>query len=89
MGRIGEMALQSVTLTREKCYLKCHISQNNEESITFDTFKTDVSIKWKLVYSRIFLRGEIFLFIKKEHSITNHCARQTIVTSPVKKKKNR
>ena len=69
-----------------KVSLKSYISQTNEESVTFDTFKTDVYIKWKLVYSRICLRGEIFLFIKKEHSITNHCARQTFVTSPVLKK---
>lgn len=69
-----------------KASLKSYISQTNEESVTFDTFKTDVYIKWKLVYSRICLRGEIFLFIKKGHSITNHCARQTFVTSPVLKK---
>ena len=26
--------------------LKCLFLQTNEESFTFDTFKTDVSIKW-------------------------------------------
>jgi len=33
--------------------LKRLIFQTNEESFTFVTFKTDVSIKWKLMYSRI------------------------------------
>ena len=30
-------------------WLKCLIFQTNEEGFTFDTFKTDVSIKWMLV----------------------------------------
>ena len=46
----------------EKCPLNCHVSKTKEESVTFNTFKTDVSIKWKLVYSRICFRGEILLF---------------------------
>ena len=28
------------------CPLKCFIFQTNEESFTFVTFKTDVSMKW-------------------------------------------
>ena len=43
MGGTGEMALQSVTLTKMICPLKCLIFQTNEESFTFVTFKTDVS----------------------------------------------
>ena len=37
----------------KNCPLKCLIFQTNEESFTLVTFKTDVSIKWKLMYSRI------------------------------------
>ena len=33
--------------------LKCLIFQINEENFTFVTFKTDDSIKWKLMYSII------------------------------------
>ena len=62
MGGTGEMALQSVTLTKMICPLKCLIFQTNEESFTFVTFKTDVSAKWKLMYSRISFLGEILLF---------------------------
>ena len=35
------------------CPLNCLIFQTNEESFAFVTFKTDVSIKCKLMYSRI------------------------------------
>ena len=35
------------------CPLKYFIFQTNEESFTFVTFKTNDSIKWKLMYSRI------------------------------------
>ena len=35
------------------CPLKCLIFQINEENFSFVTFKTDDSIKWKLVYSII------------------------------------
>ena len=35
------------------CPLNCLIFQTNEESFAFVTFKTDVSIKWKLVHSII------------------------------------
>ena len=37
----------------KNCPLKCLIFQTNEESFTFVTFKTDVSTKWTLLYSRI------------------------------------
>ena len=37
--------------------------QANEETFTCDTFKTDVSIKWKLVYSKISFGVEILLFV--------------------------
>ena len=37
----------------KNCPLKCIIFQTNEENFTFVTFKTDVSTKWKLLYSRI------------------------------------
>ena len=37
----------------KNCLSKCLIFQTNEESFTFVTFKTDVSAKWKLMYSRI------------------------------------
>ena len=37
----------------KNCPLKCLIFQTNEESFTFVTFKTDISIKWKLMYSRV------------------------------------
>ena len=33
--------------------LNCLIFQTNQESFAFVTFKTDVSIKWKLVHSII------------------------------------
>ena len=29
----------------KKCPLNCHVSKTKEESVTFNTFKTDVSIK--------------------------------------------
>ena len=48
-GRLaGKMALQSVTLT-----LKLSLKMPYEEGFTFIAFKTDTSIKWKLVYSII------------------------------------
>ena len=34
----------------------------NEDNFTFFTFKTDDSIKWKLMYSMISFWGEILLF---------------------------
>ena len=34
----------------KNCPLNCLIFQTNEESFAFVTFKTDVSIKWKLVH---------------------------------------
>ena len=37
----------------KKCPSKCLIFQINEENFTFVTFKTDDSIKWKLMYSII------------------------------------
>ena len=37
----------------KNCSLKCLIFQINEENLTFVTFKTDDSIKWKLMYSII------------------------------------
>ena len=37
----------------KNCPLECLIFQTNEESFTFVTFKTDVSTKWTLLYSRI------------------------------------
>ena len=37
----------------KNCPLKCFIFQISEENFTFDTFKTDDSIKWKLMYSII------------------------------------
>ena len=46
----------------KNCPLKCLIFQINEENFTFVTFKTDDSIKWKLMYSIISFRGEILLF---------------------------
>ena len=39
----------------KNCPLKCLIFQTNEESFTFVTLKTDDSIKWKPMYSRISL----------------------------------
>ena len=33
--------------------LNCLILKTNEESFTFVTFKTEVCIKWNLIYSRI------------------------------------
>ena len=39
------------------------IFQANEETFTCDTSKTDVSIKWKLVYSKISFGVEILLFV--------------------------
>ena len=42
----------------KNCPLKHLIFQTNEESFTFVTFKTDVSTKWKLMYSRIPFWGE-------------------------------
>ena len=44
-----------------------HYFQTNEESYTSVTFKTDVSIKWKLVYSRIFLEVRFYFSSKKGH----------------------
>ena len=52
MNKVGEMALQSVTLTL-KLSLKMPFLQTGAESFSFVTFKTDVSIEWKLMYSRI------------------------------------
>ena len=46
----------------KNCPSKCLIFQINEENFTFVTFKTDDSIKWKLMYSIISFRGEILLF---------------------------
>ena len=37
----------------KNCFLKCLIFQINEENVTFVTFKTDDSIKWRLMYSII------------------------------------
>ena len=37
----------------KNCFLKCLIFQINEEIFAFVTFKTDDSIKWKLMYSII------------------------------------
>ena len=37
----------------KNCPLKCVIFQTNEENFTFVTFKTVVSIKWKLTHSRV------------------------------------
>ena len=37
----------------KNCPLKCLIFQINEKNFTFVTFKTDDSIKWKLMYSII------------------------------------
>ena len=54
---VGKLALQSVTLTL-KLPLKMPYFPD-EESFTFVAFKTDSSIKWKLVYSRI-----IYLFLR-------------------------
>ena len=39
----------------KNCPLKCLIFPTNEESFTFVTLKTDDSIKWKPMYSRISL----------------------------------
>ena len=37
----------------KNCPSKCVIFQTSEESLTFVTFDTGVSIKWKLMYSRL------------------------------------
>ena len=37
----------------KNCPLKCLIFQINDKNFTFVTFKTDDSIKWKLMYSMI------------------------------------
>ena len=37
----------------KNCPSKCLILQTNEESLTFVTFDTGVSIKWKFMYSRL------------------------------------
>ena len=49
------MALQSVTLTLKLSLKMPYFPDYYEESFTFVTFKTDVSIKWKLIYLRISL----------------------------------
>ena len=61
--------------------------QINEENFTFVSFKTDDSIKWKLMYSIISFWGEILLFKpNKGHQINNQCERLTFFSSPVFKK---
>ena len=45
--------LQSVTLTLELSLKMSYFPDYYEESFTFDIIKTDTSINWKLVYSRI------------------------------------
>ena len=74
-------------LNTKNCFLKCLIFQINEENFTFVTFKTDDSIKWKLMYSIISFWGEILLFKpNKGHQINNQCERLTFFSSPVFKK---
>ena len=48
---------------------KCQNFQDNEESFTFHTFKAEVSIKWKLVYSKQQFLFEVRFFFssKKGH----------------------
>ena len=46
----------------KNCPLKYLIFQINEENFTFVTFKTDDSIKWKLMYSIVSFGGGILLF---------------------------
>ena len=85
--RGASVKLSFMLLNTKNCFLKCLIFQINEENFTFVTFKTDDSIKWKLMYSIISFWGEILLFKpNKGHQINNQCERLTFFSSPVFKK---